>query len=178
MERWILDSSGYREGTSHSLRSCPRCAGIWVDRATFEEIVREADRRASTAVPTRLEALPRREIDFNAAEVRYLKCPSCERFMNRRNFGRISGVIVDECSTHGIFLDAGELEAIRTFVKAGGLKVSAAREKAEQDAEARRREVRASPPSSELRGSSALLERRLTWLEFIAWFFFDGVGRR
>ena len=29
--------------------------------------------------------------------------------MNRMNFGRLSGTVVDVCSGHGTFLDAGEL---------------------------------------------------------------------
>ena len=39
--------------------------------------------------------------------------------MHRRNFARLSGVIVDECF-HGTFLDAGELRRIKTFLGAGG----------------------------------------------------------
>jgi hypothetical protein len=41
--------------------------------------------------------------------------------MNRVNFGRLSGTIVDVCRGHGTFLDAGELHAIVTFIDAGGL---------------------------------------------------------
>ncbi len=41
--------------------------------------------------------------------------------MNRKNFARISGVIIDECRSHGGWLDAGELEKIRLFIADGGL---------------------------------------------------------
>jgi Zn-finger nucleic acid-binding protein len=41
--------------------------------------------------------------------------------MNRKNFAKISGVIIDECKPHGIWLDGGELELIRTFIADGGL---------------------------------------------------------
>ena len=41
--------------------------------------------------------------------------------MNRKNFARISGIIIDECSRHGVWLDAGELEKIRLFIVDGGL---------------------------------------------------------
>ena len=41
--------------------------------------------------------------------------------MVKKNFARISGVIIDECGRHGIWLDQGELEKIRHFVLAGGL---------------------------------------------------------
>ena len=41
--------------------------------------------------------------------------------MNRVNFAKLSGTIVDVCRGHGIFLDSGELHAIITFVHEGGL---------------------------------------------------------
>ena len=41
--------------------------------------------------------------------------------MNRVNFGRLSGTIVDVCRGHGTFLDSGELKAIVSFIDAGGL---------------------------------------------------------
>jgi hypothetical protein len=40
--------------------------------------------------------------------------------MARRNFGTISGVVVDECQRHGVLLDEGELQAIESFVAMGG----------------------------------------------------------
>ncbi|MFB3145413.1 MAG: hypothetical protein ACE10F_12735 [Candidatus Methylomirabilales bacterium] len=44
--------------------------------------------------------------------------------MNRKNFARISGVIIDECRSHGVWLDVDELEKIRYFIADGGLERS------------------------------------------------------
>ena len=41
--------------------------------------------------------------------------------MNRLNFGRLSGAIVDVCQGHGTFLDRGELHAVMQFILDGGL---------------------------------------------------------
>ena len=41
--------------------------------------------------------------------------------MNRLNFGRLSGTVVDVCKGHGTFLDAGELHLIVSFIQGGGL---------------------------------------------------------
>ena len=41
--------------------------------------------------------------------------------MNRLNFGRLSGTIVDVCRGHGTFLDKGELHRIVRFIQGGGL---------------------------------------------------------
>jgi Zn-finger nucleic acid-binding protein len=55
------------------------------------------------------------------APITYVRCPRCAKPMNRMNFGRRSGVIVDACRDHGTWLDAGELERVRDFVRAHGL---------------------------------------------------------
>ena len=41
--------------------------------------------------------------------------------MNRINFGRSSGAVVDVCKGHGTFLDRGELHQIVRFIQAGGI---------------------------------------------------------
>ncbi|MFH1414745.1 MAG: zf-TFIIB domain-containing protein [Elusimicrobiota bacterium] len=41
--------------------------------------------------------------------------------MNRKMFKSISGVVIDICADHGIWLDPGELEQIRSFIADGGL---------------------------------------------------------
>ena len=41
--------------------------------------------------------------------------------MNRVNFAKISGTVIDVCKKHGTFLDRGELQAIVQFIHAGGL---------------------------------------------------------
>jgi Zn-finger nucleic acid-binding protein len=41
--------------------------------------------------------------------------------MNRVNFGRVSGIVVDLCKGHGVWFDANELQGILTFVAHGGL---------------------------------------------------------
>ena len=57
--------------------------------------------------------------------------------MNRVNFAKCSGVIVDVCKGHGTWFDRDELSQIVEFVRGGGLDVSRSREKAEIE-EARR----------------------------------------
>ena len=40
--------------------------------------------------------------------------------MNRVNFGAKSGVIVDRCKEHGVWLDGGELRQLFEWMKLGG----------------------------------------------------------
>ena len=63
----------------------------------------------------------------------YRSCPSCGKVMNRRNYGRVSGVVLDMCKTCGVWFDADELAAIVRWVEDGGLDSSRAR-RAEADA--------------------------------------------
>jgi Zn-finger nucleic acid-binding protein len=45
----------------------------------------------------------------------------CADLMNRVNFGKRSGVIVEVCKPHGVWFDKGELTRAIEFVAAGGL---------------------------------------------------------
>ena len=105
-----------------ALLECERCRATWIDAATFEHIC--ADRATQAAVLHQWTAPPVRE----AAEVRYRKCVACGKMMNRVNFGRLSGTVVDVCRGHGTFLDAGELHLIVSFIQQGGLDRARARQ--------------------------------------------------
>ena len=99
------------------LMECEKCHAMWIDTATFEHVC--ADRDAQAAVLQQYSTPPpKRE---SAEEVRYRRCVACGTMMNRLNFGRLSGTIIDVCKGHGAFLDAGELHQIVTFIQGGGL---------------------------------------------------------
>ena len=49
--------------------------------------------------------------------------------MNRVNFARCSGVIVDICKQHGTWFDRDELSRIVEFIHGGGLNASRAERK-------------------------------------------------
>jgi Zn-finger nucleic acid-binding protein len=98
-----------------ALLECERCDAVWMDAAGFERLC--ANREAQAAVLHRFEG--RTAVAVGA--VRYRKCVQCGKVMNRVNFGRVSGTVVDVCRGHGTFLDAGELHAIVAFIQGGGL---------------------------------------------------------
>ena len=98
------------------LVECGSCDGVWVDADVFERLC--ADQESRAAVLHQLE--PRKRTP-SQGRVRYRKCVRCGKMMNRANFGRLSGTIVDVCRGHGTFLDGGELHQIAAFIQAGGL---------------------------------------------------------
>ncbi len=50
----------------------------------------------------------------------YRPCPVCGAMMNRVNYARHSGVIINVCQKHGVWFDADELSRILVWVREGG----------------------------------------------------------
>jgi len=126
-----------------SMLECPRCRGTWVDAPTFEHIC--ASHEAQAAVIHHTAPAPPR----TSAEFSYRKCVACGTMMNRLNFGRLSGTVVDVCRGHGTFLDAGELHAIVRFIQGGGL--DRARQRQIEDLKEQERQLRAAQAARELK---------------------------
>lgn len=79
--------------------------------------------------------------------------------MVRTNFERISGVLLDRCLPHGIWVDRGELQKIAEFLATGGEEEAARRAEEEERTSARRRALRPSPamePGSPFSATGAL----------------------
>lgn len=105
---------------------CSQCEGLWVDVRSFEKIC--ADREEQSAVlgaATPESAAAGDKI----SKVKYVPCPECAQLMNRMNFARCSGVIVDICKKHGTWFDRDELSRIIEFIRGGGLNAARAKEK-------------------------------------------------
>lgn len=139
--RWIT------VGTT-DLLECDACDGTWVEAAAFERLCADRENQSAVlhapATRTRTAAAP-------IAAVRYRPCPQCGKLMNRINFGRTSGAIVDVCRGHGTFLDRGELHQVLLFIREGGL--DRAREAQRQEFEEERRRERVAG-RTELRADS------------------------
>jgi Zn-finger nucleic acid-binding protein len=102
-------------GTGGALYDCGACGGQFVEHGLLRDLLEQRDVYGASA--------PRRPKRFKIAPepVAYVACPVCGLAMNRKNFGRSSGVIVDTCSAHGTWFDAGELPHVLAFVESGGL---------------------------------------------------------
>ena len=99
------------------LMECNDCASTWLDAETFMKLC--ADREQRGMVASMVGSTPR--VARPQARVRYHPCPKCGKTMNRQNFGRRSGVIIDVCKGHGAWFEHGELQAVMSFVDKGGL---------------------------------------------------------
>ena len=100
------------------IERCDQCLGLFFDPNELEAVLE--------ATVANVFSIDRKQLDsINALKrsdfsVCYIKCPVCSSIMNRVNFGVKSGVIVDRCREHGVWLDGGELRHLFEWMKAGG----------------------------------------------------------
>lgn len=122
-----------------ALNECPKCNGLWVPEEHFDALVRRALEARRQADPQALAPVAPRVTGDNPAgqRVRYRKCPECDAYMQRRNFRKSSGVIIDVCRHHGTWLDPDELERIAGFILSGGETSPLLREPVSEAAERR-----------------------------------------
>lgn len=120
---------------SARLSECARCDGLWVDVEAFERIVSEREEQAAVLGAAALVA---KRTAAGSAPIRYVPCPVCGELMNRVNFARCSGVVVDVCKGHGTWFDRDELRQIVEFIRGGGLGVARERELRELKEERRK----------------------------------------
>ena len=103
--------SRFQDG-KHALYDCSRCGGQFAPHVLVLELAR---RRTRLNTP---EEVPRSAV---LDEVVYRECPVCRTLMSRKNFGGNSGVVVDVCTTHGVWFDRGELPKVLAYIEADGL---------------------------------------------------------
>lgn len=134
-----------------AMRECELCVGLWVEVAAFEQICANREQQ-SAVLGAALPAPAHQPPSSDAEKIRYVPCPQCSQLMNRINFARCSGVIVDVCKGHGTWFDRDELSGIVQFIRGGGLAVSRQKEKTEIEFE--RQQLRAEQLAAAKRAGS------------------------
>ena len=102
-----------------SIERCPDCRGLFFDpdelNALLDKSVDNVYRFNLQKIHSMNQMVPESSLRSRA----YIRCPVCSELMNRVNFGKKSGVVIDQCA-HGIWLDSGELRKLLEWRKAGG----------------------------------------------------------
>jgi Zn-finger nucleic acid-binding protein len=130
------------------IERCGHCLGLFFDPGELESVLQASVANVFTINRNQIDSLniATRVTDYG---ITYIKCPVCAKLMNRVNFGAKSGVIVNRCREHGVWLDGGELRHLFEWMKAGGMLLE--QEKQEQlrkaEAEQERQKVYASAGS-------------------------------
>jgi Zn-finger nucleic acid-binding protein len=101
------------------IERCDQCLGLFFDPGELEALLEMTVNNVFLIDRSGLDGinLNRRPDQYPIA---YLKCPVCSKLMNRVNFGARSGVIIDRCKAHGVWLDGGELRHLMEWMKMGG----------------------------------------------------------
>ena len=102
------------------IQRCNDCDGIFITEDILEQMIHK-------------QKIDKEKMDFNILRfiqnnprqqretiIRYRKCPVCDQIMQRINYRSVSGVIVDRCLRHGIWLDGGELKQLFEWKSVGG----------------------------------------------------------
>lgn len=88
--------------------ACRDCGGIWFGWGALSRLLkREADRPPG----------PRPKRRRRRKRFARVPCVRCRRPMQKNIFARTSGVMVDFCRGHGVWLDPGELTLLRAFAR-------------------------------------------------------------
>ncbi len=102
------------------VQRCNDCDGVFIIEDVLEQLIKN-------------KTIERDKIDFNVLRfiqenprqkketiIKYRNCPICKNMMQRINYRVVSGVVVDRCLRHGVWLDGGELRQLFEWKKAGG----------------------------------------------------------
>ena len=161
--RLVSRSLGTEERTAIS--ECLRCGGLWVEREVFEALAARArqgkvpDLGPEPAAPPGAEdpTVPHSTPAATAAPL-YRPCVICGALMNRRNYERKSGVILDICRDHGVWFDLDELSRLLRWIHSGGADRAAALTAQEERSAARTAHL--FPPAWEAEETAWLGRRR------------------
>jgi len=112
------------------IEQCPDCFGFFFDPGELETILDEKIQISRIDI-SKLDSSNYKRVNFHDS-FKYIRCPICDEMMARLNWGYKSGVIIDKCSAHGIWLDSGELRHLLEWKSAGGEALDERHQKDEQ----------------------------------------------
>jgi len=106
-------------GGVFSIERCQQCFGLFFDVGEVQAFLEASVSPAFAINLKEIANINDERVRVNQP-IRYKKCPQCGVLMNRVNFAAMSGVVVDQCKEHGMWLDNGELIHLMEWKKAGG----------------------------------------------------------
>ncbi|MCK5889462.1 MAG: zf-TFIIB domain-containing protein [Methylococcales bacterium] len=101
------------------IERCTTCFGLFFDTGQVNILLASSVSNILDINQPLLKSI-RKERYKKKKDFKYIKCPVCQVFMNRVNFSRTSGVVIDHCRKHGIWTDSGEITQLMEWKKAGG----------------------------------------------------------
>jgi Zn-finger nucleic acid-binding protein len=105
--------------------SCGTCQGMFLDKGELEQIQKAAEHDYSKALKKDFDPMHETFAAANQELAGTVKCPKCGAEMDMRPYGYGSQVLIDVCPEDcGIWLDAGEIQALEQFFERSQASVS------------------------------------------------------
>ncbi len=124
------------------IERCSVCFGLFFDPGEVESLLEKSVPSIFLINRQWLENIKANRYQKDQP-VRYRKCPVCLTLMNRLVFAHQSGVVIDRCNSHGVWLDGGEISHLLEWKQAGGQLLHQKKQTALQ---AKKRQSRQSDP--------------------------------
>jgi len=103
------------------LEYCSRCDGILIKEEEFERLINYKTDPTNQFNPHYLRFVQDHPRD-NRKKSKFQNCPVCKEIMSVINYKKNSGILLDICEEHGVWLDGGELQQIIDWYAVGGAK--------------------------------------------------------
>jgi len=101
------------------IERCDQCFGLFFDPGEIESLMEHSVSPVFNINDQQITNISNERYQKHK-KVKYVKCPVCRTFMKRTIYGHRSGVVIDQCKEHGIWLDSGEITQLLEWKKAGG----------------------------------------------------------
>ena len=102
-----------------AVERCPSCFGMFFNPGEVELFLETHTTDVVWLDNNQLNVLAK-ENPNTGEDIRYAACPICRERMSHINFGKLSGVILDWCGTHSLWLQNGELRRLAEWWRLGG----------------------------------------------------------
>ncbi len=114
-----LQTINLKQKGHFEIERCNSCYGLFFDPGEIEDLLETS---VTGVFDTNFQLLEHinKERYQKPTKVKYIKCPVCRVLMNRVRYGHRSGVVIDRCITHGVWLNNGEITHLMEWKKAGG----------------------------------------------------------
>lgn len=113
-----LQTIELKMGEALYIERCNECFGLFFDPGEIDILLNSTVTSVDNVNLKHIQNINKDR--YQSKKVKYIKCPECRMMMNRVNFGYRSGVVIDQCRKHGIWLDNGEITHLMEWKKAGG----------------------------------------------------------
>ena len=95
---------------------CPSCHGMWLDEGELRQIQETVEHDYSQDLASEPDHVRQAYALGRPTHTGAIACPKCQSEMSAKEYAYCSQVIVDVCPEgHGMWLDAGEVQALEKF---------------------------------------------------------------